>query len=289
MSHSDYKPIISIGVPVYNGELHIGAVLESLTSQTFREFEIIISDNGSIDKTGDICLAYAARDKRIRYFRQAQNKGISANFNFVLDESIGKYFMWAAADDIRSADFLEVNYKYLERNSDYVASVSPVRFDNGAFDEIKMGDRSLDSEKYWLRIIKFLSGWHANGACYSLIRTDVIKNCRWLHGVFLGTDWAIVLHLARKGKTKRAESGWLILGSSGLSNSGDIYKAARINFSDLVLPFWRFTVAALYEARGAPMYAKIIVLARCLKMNQLALKDLVLSKLQKIRSQLLRK
>jgi glycosyltransferase involved in cell wall biosynthesis len=86
-------------MPVYNGEEYIHEALDSLLAQTFTDFELVISDNASIDNTEAICREYAARDPRIRYVRQTQNRGAMPNFQFVLAEARGECFMWAAADD----------------------------------------------------------------------------------------------------------------------------------------------------------------------------------------------
>ena len=94
-------PQVSIGMPVFNGEKFIREALDSLLAQNFTDFELIISDNASTDSTEAICREYEARDDRIRYVRQAENMGPVANFRYVLDEAVGEYFMWAAADDRR--------------------------------------------------------------------------------------------------------------------------------------------------------------------------------------------
>ena len=93
-------------MPVYNGEMFIREALDSLLAQTFTDFELIISDNASTDKTQEICLAYAQRDPRIRYVRQNENKGALVNFQFVLDQARGDFFMWAAADDRWESSFI---------------------------------------------------------------------------------------------------------------------------------------------------------------------------------------
>jgi len=99
-------PQVSIGMPVYNGEPFIRAALDSLLAQTFTDFELIISDNASTDKTEQICREYSAKDKRIRYIRQEINRGAMSNFQYVLDEALGEYFMWAAADDMWDSEFI---------------------------------------------------------------------------------------------------------------------------------------------------------------------------------------
>lgn len=88
-----------IGMPVYNGERFLPQALDSLLGQTFRDFELLISDNASTDATESICRSYAARDSRIRYVRQAENLGAVGNFKFVVEQARAEFFMWAAHDD----------------------------------------------------------------------------------------------------------------------------------------------------------------------------------------------
>jgi glycosyltransferase involved in cell wall biosynthesis len=66
-------PALTVGMPVYNAERFIAKALDSFLDQTFTDFELLISDNASTDRTEEICRYYAARDQRIRYFRNAKN------------------------------------------------------------------------------------------------------------------------------------------------------------------------------------------------------------------------
>jgi glycosyltransferase involved in cell wall biosynthesis len=100
-------PTVSIGLPVYNGEKYIREALDSVLTQTFADFELIISDNASEDDTESICREYASRDERVRYIRQSRNIGALPNFLFVLHKATAEYFMWAAHDDVvQGNDFL---------------------------------------------------------------------------------------------------------------------------------------------------------------------------------------
>ncbi len=101
------SPILSIGMPVYNAERYLGEAIDSLLNQTFRDFELIISDNASVDGTSVLCQEYAAKDSRIRYVRQSVNIGALANFDFVLREASGAYFSWAAGDDVWESRWFE--------------------------------------------------------------------------------------------------------------------------------------------------------------------------------------
>lgn len=120
-------PRVSIGMPVYNGEPFIREALDSLLAQTFNDFELIISDNGSMDETEVICHEYAEKDKRIRYIRQPYNHGAIANFQFVLDEAVGDYFMWAAADDLQEPDFIDLLVTALDKDPSLVCVMSDVK------------------------------------------------------------------------------------------------------------------------------------------------------------------
>lgn len=114
MTTMNNPPKVSIGMPVFNGEKYICEAIDSLLAQTFRDFELIISDNASTDATQAICEEYACRDLRIRYVRQPENRGAPANFQFVLDEAVGEYFMWAAADDLWDANWLSILLKHFD-------------------------------------------------------------------------------------------------------------------------------------------------------------------------------
>ncbi|APW36991.1 hypothetical protein RD110_07075 [Rhodoferax koreense] len=92
-------PMVSIGMPVFNGGRYIREALESLLRQSHINFELIISDNASTDNTANLCREFAARDARVRYVRQASNIGALGNFQYLLDQATGQYFMWAACDD----------------------------------------------------------------------------------------------------------------------------------------------------------------------------------------------
>jgi len=106
-------PLVSIGLPVYNGEDHLEEVLDSLLKQKYKNFEIIISDNKSTDRTSAICKKFAEKNNKIFYFKQKKNIGAINNFNFVLSKAKGSYFMWAAADDLWHKDYLKILVKLL--------------------------------------------------------------------------------------------------------------------------------------------------------------------------------
>lgn len=107
-------------MPVYNGELFLKESLDSILAQTFRDFELIVSDNGSTDRTQEICKAYAAKDQRIRYYRNEQNLGAAWNQSRVAELSRGEYFKWAHHDDVCALELLEKCVEVLDSNPSVV-------------------------------------------------------------------------------------------------------------------------------------------------------------------------
>ena len=99
-------PRVSIGLPVYNGERFVADAVASVLGQTFQDIELIISDNGSTDRTAEICRDFAARDPRVVFHRSEANRGAAWNFNRVCDLAGGELFKWAAADDVLEPTYL---------------------------------------------------------------------------------------------------------------------------------------------------------------------------------------
>jgi glycosyltransferase involved in cell wall biosynthesis len=109
------NPLVSVGIPIYNGEKFLEATLESILSQTYSNLEIVIFDNASSDGTRKICEAYALEDNRIQYHRNEKNLGAARNYNLTVEHATGKYFKWATHDDLCMPPFIERCVEVLER------------------------------------------------------------------------------------------------------------------------------------------------------------------------------
>ena len=97
---------ISIIVPVYNAEKYIGTCIESMVRQSYQNIEIILVNDGSDDRSEEICRAYAKQDSRIRY-REQENQGVSAARNHGIEEASGEFLMFVDADDAIMEDACE--------------------------------------------------------------------------------------------------------------------------------------------------------------------------------------
>lgn len=113
-------PRVSIGMPVYNGANFIRQAVDSILAQTYADFELIVSDNASTDETQAICQAYAARDPRVRYYRNEKNMGASWNYNRVTALSRGAYIKHAAHDDVLAPTYLERCVEVMDREPSVV-------------------------------------------------------------------------------------------------------------------------------------------------------------------------
>jgi glycosyltransferase involved in cell wall biosynthesis len=120
-------PLVSIGIPVRNGQRYISQALDSLLAQTLSDLEIIVCDNNSSDNTPAICQAYAARDSRVRYFRNERDLGPAGNHNRCFAHARGIYFKWHAYDDLCDPTFLEKCVAVLEADPTVVNCHSHTR------------------------------------------------------------------------------------------------------------------------------------------------------------------
>ncbi|MGH2767038.1 MAG: glycosyltransferase family 2 protein [Actinomycetota bacterium] len=195
-------------MPVYNGERYIEQALNSLLSQSFEDFELVILDNGSMDGTEGICRAYAAKDERVKYFRNRQNYGIVYNFNTVFRLTTGHYFKWAAADDICEPDYLLRAVEMLDRDPSVVlvwAKTSGID-ENGEPAETPSEVSDLNSPESvyspdpTVRFRRLLRNiWWVDGPFYGLMRGDVLARTP-LHPKHMSGDQILIAELSLHGR-----------------------------------------------------------------------------------------
>ena len=117
---SSRAPRVSVGLPVFNGERYLARAIESVLRQDFADFELVVSDNASTDRTGEICEEYARRDARVRYVRNPRNLGAGPNYDRCFRLARGEYFKWAAHDDRLAPDYLSQTGAALDAAPDAV-------------------------------------------------------------------------------------------------------------------------------------------------------------------------
>lgn len=265
------KAKISIGMFVFNAEDRIESAILSILSQTYSNLELIISDNASEDKTEAICKKYANKDKRIKYLRQAKNIGICQNLIFVLKQANSEYFMWAADDDLRSRDFIEVNLNFLKNNKDFVASTSPTSFINASYKSNLMGDIAIADESNQDRFLRCLKSFPQNGRFNSIFRRDQILSTSVMKNYhiknYMCEDFAFILEMMILGKFYNSQKGSIYVGNRGYSTSGRIYKLYRKHWLDWIFPLRDFTLVVLKLSDNFTAFKKIKILSHLIKYN----------------------
>ena len=195
-------PQVSIGLPTYNGSTYLQATLDSLLAQDFTDFELIISDNGSTDDTESVCRAAVASDDRVRYQRSAVNRGAGWNYNEVLRLARGRYFKWAADDDICEPSFLRRCVEALDADAGAVLAyprtllIDAAGDVTGPLDDSDLALGSIDPVRRLDQLLSHRVEWHP---VFGVIRTDALRRTRGI-GSFVLADVAVLAELAIVGR-----------------------------------------------------------------------------------------
>jgi glycosyltransferase involved in cell wall biosynthesis len=255
-------PKVSIGLPVYNGAQYLRPAIDSILSQTYTDFELIISDNASTDETPQICREYVSKDSRVHYYRNEENKGASANHNRVYRLSSGKYFKWASHDDILGSKFLEKCVEIMDSNESVVLCHSMTMRIN------EIGEL-LDNCEYGVRVDAL-----KRSECFAdimsnrnlawilllgLIRSNALAKTR-LFGGYISADRVLLGELSLLGPFRvvhedlffRREHSQSYTNKSR-SNQDQRDWWAKVSKSALTLPYWRVLKENFESVRRSPL------------------------------------
>lgn len=183
---------ISILIPTYNRAPYLGETLDSVIGQTFKNWECIVVDDGSVDYTLELLEFYKEKDKRITYFQRPENrpKGANACRNYGFEKSGGKYVQWLDSDDIISPDKLEKQFQQLESSN---AELSFSRWGRlSIFGESKIfGDlpiyRNFDSSYDFFKILADSVGYLPNHS-YLINRKAIMRAGTWFEYLSVNQD-----------------------------------------------------------------------------------------------------
>lgn len=258
------KPRVSIGLPIYNAEKYLEEAIDSILAQTCTDFELIICDNASTDRTQEICQAYAQRDPRIRYHRNEKNVGAAPNHNLVFGLAKGEYFKWAAHDDNLAPEFLSRCVEALDQNPDVVLSMTKTTLidehGNHLRDVEYRKNTDADLPDPTKRFRNFLLHNMSGNFLYGLIRVSSMAQTG-LHGNFSSADLVFLAELAFYGRYHVVpEYLFLRREHPGQSTKG-VWKSERARHVwfdtslgiKIVLPKWRFLWSCLQAVNRAPL------------------------------------
>ncbi len=246
---SNPQPRVSIGLPVYNGGRFLEQTLQTLVAQSYPDYELIISDNASTDDTETICRRYVAQDSRIRYYRNELNIGAHPNYNRVFELSRGKYFKWAAADDVCEPTYLESCVEVLDRDPTVVLAYPKSRFidENGKVLDLHDPGWNLLSESAQERLRYVIFAGHWMNVIFGVMRAKALSKTRLLSS-YPGADYRLLGELSVIGKifeipeylfSRRLHSGASSQNSANLQWMAKVFQAGT---GHVCLPTWRLSL-----------------------------------------------
>ena len=198
---TSHKPHLSLGLPVFNGEKYLRQAIDSILAQTYTDFELIISDNASTDKTEEICREYLEKDERIRYYRCKKNYGAAWNWNRVFKLSSGIYFKWVAHDDVTVPEFLSKCINVLNQDPTIILCHSKnaiINDQNDLVGEYDLGNIN-DSHKPHERFSQMLQKIGIPWLIFGVFRKDVLSKTSLFKG-YIGSDWNLLAELSLIGR-----------------------------------------------------------------------------------------
>ncbi len=176
---SNNIPLVTIGIPVYNGEKYLREALDSVVKQDYQNLEIIIADNSSTDSTQSICQEYTELYTQIIYHRQSENIGAVANFNYLVKIANGSLFCWLANDDFLAPTYISSCVSKLDLHPQAIACCSEINFINedgglraswtNCYSNIDGLGKDIIERT---REVTSKVGWYA---VYSVFRTEVLR------------------------------------------------------------------------------------------------------------------
>jgi glycosyltransferase involved in cell wall biosynthesis len=194
------RPLVTVGVPVYNGEATMRRALDSLLAQDLADVEIIVCDNASTDATPDIATEYADRDDRVQFHRNPTNLGLAGNFNRTVDLARGPYFKWATHDDWHAPESLRLTVEALERHPDASVCATGVSWVDQHEVEFDRWQPTIDlltvgPAERMRRVVRTMGETHP---MYGLLRTDLLRRTHRMRS-FVGSDRTLIAELALLG------------------------------------------------------------------------------------------
>ncbi len=198
------RPLVSICIPVFNEEKDIEKTLTNVLSQKYENFEVVISDNASTDKTTDICQRIAQKDDRVKYFRNHTTTNQNDNFNRVFKLSTGKFTLLMGGHDWLDPNYIEQCIAKFEENPEFVLVTTYKKYfdDDGAeyYKEYKGTMLNLNSPcKRFSRMLWFLTTTYLYiGPVSSMMRRSAIEKTGLLKSI-LFADLILALDMSLIG------------------------------------------------------------------------------------------
>jgi glycosyltransferase involved in cell wall biosynthesis len=239
--------LVSIGLPVCNGQNYLKQTIKSILDQSYTDFEIIIVDNASTDETEKICRKFEKSDSRVSYYRNKSNIGAPANYNRVMQYARGEYFKWAAHDDLLAPEYLEKCVDVLNQRTEVILCHSKVRVIDESDQVIKEYNSPLtrlDSPRPHERFADLVLAPHACYDVFGVMRKQVLDQTPGIANYFQ-SDRHLLAELGLIGRIYVVpEFLFFSRDHNNRSVRISIHKRAvewwhQVKSGQLVFPYWR--------------------------------------------------
>jgi glycosyltransferase involved in cell wall biosynthesis len=196
---------LTIGVPVFNGERYLAQALAGIRAQTLSDFDVVIADNGSTDRTGEIARAVVAADPRFRYVRREGNLGLVHNYNQLFTGTEGEFFAWHAADDLCDPRFYQACVDLLTAHPGAAAATSEILLidDTGRVLGPDPERIRADHPDRAVRFYELASFRHYAQFTYGVYRRSLMARTRLMLPFFWTSDRLFLAELALQGRLVR--------------------------------------------------------------------------------------
>ena len=204
----DSFPLVSVCIPTYNRCHKLQKAINSLQSCTYKNIEVVISDNASSDDTQTVCLALAKSDGRIKYFRHPENQGPTKNFEFARAQAMGKYFLWLGDDDYLDPDYITTCVQEMENDPTLVlvSGLGAYHRDDGELAHYGNVIQPKPSVPLF-RILKYLWFVSDNSIFCGMYRLSQLRDCKLPN--CLAGDWVWIADVLLIGKAKVIPSTYI--------------------------------------------------------------------------------
>ncbi len=198
MTHE--QPTVSIGLPVKDGDSYLDEAIRSILGQTYTDLELIISDNASTDRTEEIARGWTASDSRVRYVRNPADIGAAPNFHQCFRLARGKYFKWAAHDDLLHPKYVELCVEAMEMSPEVaLAHTTAEQIDaEGAVVGQIPNIPDVASSDPVLRFTNVVTKERLNLPIFGLMRSQVLATTS-IHGSFFASARVELAEMALRG------------------------------------------------------------------------------------------
>jgi glycosyltransferase involved in cell wall biosynthesis len=253
-------PLVTLAFPVYNGQRFLAPAIESLLGQTLGDFELIVCDNASTDATVDMVRGYMREDTRIRLETSPVNRGLAWNWNRAVPLARGRYFKWAAADDVHLPEYLARTVELLEtdRTAVLAHSLSVDIDETGTPFRPVPTEPVMDGPTAHERFHQLTRRGWACVPLFGVIRAEVVRRTG-LHGAYPRSDRALLAELGLHGRLvevdevlfQHREFGGRVTRATDLRTRYPIFTGGEV--PDAPLPHWDLLGGFVAGVRRAPL------------------------------------